>query len=123
MPDGALTLELPLPPNMANARMHWAEKDRKRAAYFKACDTLQLVNLVPPPPPHAFERVSLVSTLYCWSLNDEDNALARIKWAADWCKTRGYIVDDKPPHCRFTVPTQHVDRKNQRLVLTLTPAA
>jgi hypothetical protein len=52
---------------------------------------------------------------------DDDNALARIKWAADWLQTRGYIVDDKRPHCRFTIPEQVIDRKNQRLVLTITP--
>lgn len=119
--SGALTLTLPLPPNMANARMHWAVKDRKRTAYFKACDNLQLVNLVPPPPARALAGVELGSTLYAWSVNDEDNALARIKWAADWAKTRGYIVDDRPPLCRFTIPEQFVDRKNQRLVLTITP--
>lgn len=116
-----LTLTLPLPPNMANARMHWRTKDGKRAVYLAACDTRQLLGSVPRPPATTMDRVELRSTLYLWATMDDDNALARIKWAADWLKTRGYIVDDKRPHCRFTIPEQVIDRANQRLELTITP--
>lgn len=116
-----LTLELPLPPNMANARMHWRKKHAERTRYRAQCDILALTGKVPGLPAAPLSSVTLNATLYLWATMDDDNALARIKWAADWLKTRGYIVDDKRPHCRFTIPEQVIDRANQRLVLTLTP--
>lgn len=116
--SGPLTLELPLPPNMANGRAHWRAKHRERRGYLAACD-LAAFRLVASREP--LDNVVLSSTLYLWATMDDDNALARIKWAADWLKTRGVIVDDKRPHCRFTIPEQVIDRSNQRLALTLTP--
>jgi hypothetical protein len=119
--SGTLTLTLPMPPNIANGRMHWRVKHQKRRDYIDACDMRVKAKLAPHPPWKPLLRVTLNATLYCWSLNDDDNALARIKWAADWLKTRGYLVADKRPHCRFTIPEQVIDRANQRLVLTITP--
>jgi hypothetical protein len=116
-----LTLTLPLPPNLANSRMHWRKKNRERRDYLAICDEYQLLGLVPPPPRSPLDGVTLASVLHCWAIHDDDNALSRGKWAYDWLKTRGYIVDDKRPHCRFTIPEQVIDRKDQRLVLTLTP--
>ena len=119
--SGTLTLTLPLPPNMANGRMHWRTKHRARTDYMRDCDTFQMLGHAPPPPFAPLSGVELSATLYVWATHDDDNALARTKWAADWLKTRGYIVDDKRPHCRFTIPEQVIDRAHQRLVLTLTP--
>lgn len=116
-----LTLTLPLPPNLANARLHWRAKHRKRADYLASLEMLRITRQIPPAPPAPFRAVTLGSHLYVWSFLDDDNALARIKWAADFLTRAGYIVDDKRPHCRFTIPDQTVDRKAQRLVLTLTP--
>ena len=116
-----LKLELPLPPNLANGRMHWRAKHRKRGLYHLACDLAMMARTIPQPPASPLSPVTISSTLYVWSFNDDDNATARLKWAADWCKTRGYIVDDRRPHARFTIPEQVIDRSNQRLVLTLTP--
>ena len=123
MSGGALTLELPLPQNLANARMHWRKKNRERSAYMDRCSTRLFLRMLPVPPSAPLSPVTISATLYLWALMDDDNALARIKWAADWCRSRGYIVDDKRPHARFTIPEQVIDRANQRLVLTLTPAA
>jgi hypothetical protein len=116
-----LTLTLPLPPNLANARMHWRVKERERKSYRQLCDFRLFAKQVPVPNVFPWPRVTVSATLYLWAQMDDDNALARIKWAADWLKTRGYIVDDKRPHCRFTIPEQVIDRADQRLVLTLTP--
>lgn len=118
-----ITLELPLPVNLANARMHWRVKDRERKAYRATLDLLLAAKRLPSPPVAPLSPIVIRPALYVWSQMDDDNALARVKWAADWLKTHGYIVDDKRPHCRFTIPEQVIDRKNQRLVLTLTPAA
>jgi hypothetical protein len=55
---------------------------------------------------------------------DADNREARLKWALDWVKTRGYIVDDSDAYLERTdVCRAERCRKvtERRLVLTLTP--
>jgi hypothetical protein len=116
-----IELVLPLPPNLANARMHWRVKLKAKKAYTAALNMLSLARKIPRAPAEPLSGVTLAGHLYLWSFMDDDNALARIKWAADWLKGAGYIVDDKRPHCRFTIPEQTVDRKSQRLVLSITP--
>jgi hypothetical protein len=116
-----LTLTLPMPPNMANGRVHWRAKNRERQNYLRECELRVLAKLI-PPPGIPMERVRIDSTLHVWATMDDDNALARIKWGADFLKYHSYIVDDKRPHCRFTIPEQVIDRKDQRLVITLTPS-
>lgn len=119
-----VTFILPLPPNMANARWHWAAKHRARQEYFLELANLYILGLIPKPPAEPFPYVFISSTLYLLSQMDEDNALARIKWPVDWLKRHGYIVDDRIPHARFTIPAQVVSRKAQsRLELTLTAGA
>jgi hypothetical protein len=108
---------MPLPPNLANGRMHWRVKNRRRAEFFDRCDLLYPHRLVP-----MVDRVELRAHLYVGGQMDDDNALARIKWAADWLVTRMYLTSDKRPHCVFTIPEQTIDRKNPRLEITLSPA-
>jgi predicted short-subunit dehydrogenase-like oxidoreductase (DUF2520 family) len=117
----AITLELPLPPNMANGRGHWRVRYRAQLAYNDECLNRYRARLLPKVPNVPPPSVIISATLYLWAHMDDDNALARIKHAADFCKQAGYIVDDKRPHCRFTIPEQFIDRTNQRLVLTITP--
>ena len=116
-----LTFELPMPPNQANARMHWRTKSKAKQAYRQTLTLLMYAKRIPPPPASPLTGVTLDSTLHVWSTMDDDNALARIKWAADFLVQAGYLVDDKRPHCRFSIPEQLIDRANQRLVITLTP--
>jgi hypothetical protein len=118
-----MKLVVPMPPNLANGRMHWRKKHTAKVAYWQTLDTLLVLRQLPLPPTAPLSPVTLGSTLYLWAHMDDDNALARIKWAADWLKTRGYIVDDRRPHCKFLIPEQHIDRADQRLVLTLALAA
>lgn len=119
----ALELVLPLPPNIANARMHWRVKQREKVAYRDRLDWLLIAKQLPAPPVVPFPVVWIGTTLHLWAYMDDDNALGRGKWAYDWLKRVGYIVDDKRPYCHFTVPAQVIDRTDQRLVLTLTPKA
>lgn len=121
--SGATTLRfsLPLPPNLANARMHWAAKHHKRQSYFEACDNLQLAGQVPPPPATPLAKAVIYETLYVGSEMDDDNAAHRVKWAIDWLKTRGYIADDKRGNLlRKGYPDQRVRLKPYRLEITLT---
>ena len=100
---------LPLPPNLANGRMHWAQKNRKRVAYLEGCD-----RRYPADPATTLPKAEVSVTLYVWSEMDRDNAYARVKWALDWLVMRGYVVDDSPAHLELQV-SQAIDRKNQRL--------
>jgi hypothetical protein len=100
--------------------MHWRAKHRERCNYRAECDMRLLAKMI-PPPGIPMSRVRIDATLYVWNPMDDDNALARVKWAADWLVYMDYIVDDRRKHCRFTIPEQVIDRANQRLVLTLTP--
>jgi hypothetical protein len=84
---------LPLPENLANARLHWRAKDEARQAYFAACDALQARGDVPAPPPVAFPKVRVGVEMIVGGAMDEDNSVARTKWCWDWLKTRGYIAN------------------------------
>lgn len=116
-----MKLTLPLPPNLANGRGHWRKRYAKQTAYMQKCDTLQLIGKVPRPPREPVGG-KISATFYVWSLNDLDNLMARFKWAGDWLVTRGYIAGDSPRDIEWAgIPEQVVDRKNPRLVITITP--
>lgn len=111
----------PLPPNLANGRMHWRTLTRKKTAYNADCDVLQLHEL-PPPPAQPFARATIAVTLTVGAQMDHDNAVARCKWPIDWLVTRGYLVDDKPKHLSWTgFPLQRVRRSEHGVDITLTP--
>lgn len=105
---------LPLPPNMANARMHWAAKNRKRATYTLACTCADSRR---PDEPIAPARVR--ATLYLWNKMDEDNLTARLKWVIDWLVEREILLDDHPDCMTLEDVSQEIDRKHQRVEITV----
>jgi hypothetical protein len=114
-----LTLELPMPLNIANARMHWRVKANARRAYYSTLDTMLAAKLLPPPPqsPIAHPRIASVMTL--GNKMDHDNAMARHKWPCDWLQRRGYIANDKDLEWAG-LPTQRVTRSSpSKITLTL----
>ena len=116
------TLVLPLPPNMLNSRRNWRVQLRAKKAYWQRCDILRLA--LPKPPATPPERIRATATLYVWALMDDDNAMARIKWAADWIVAQGYVADDRKKNIEWAgLPHQVVDRKAQRLEITIEPIA
>lgn len=122
-----MRLVLPLPPNRANARLHWRAVHRAKTIYWQRCDNVQLLGehgifICPPPPKAPFQSALLAATLYLHQLMDEDNALSRTKWLGDWLVTRRYLVDDTRDRVRWAaIPDQIVDRKNPRISLTIVP--
>lgn len=116
-----MNLTLPLPANLGNARLHWAQKHRAKNAYWKRCDERQLVGLVPPPPPGPLNQARLTITLYTHNPMDPSNAVARVKWVEDWLVTRGYITDDSARHIQLEVG-QKIDRRDPRCEITLEAA-
>lgn len=107
-------LILPMPPNMANSRMHWRSKDAARQTYFGHCDTLRTLGLLPEPPRVAPTHATIEARLVLMREMDADGAMSRLKWAVDWLVTRGYLEDDKPSHLSWRgVPEQAIKGKGE----------
>lgn len=122
-----ITLTVPMPPNLANwasGRSHWRTKGRAKRDYYAQLDARQNAGLIPPPPASPLASVLLRAVMHLGAAMDDDNAKIRAyKWPADWLRTRGYIVDDKRPHCRMEDPEQIVKRGQEyRVEITLTPS-
>jgi len=111
---------VPLPLNLANSRLHWAAKMRAKRAYWGALTARKQARIIPPPPRHwpPFARVEM--TLYVAQRMDKGNAYNRVKWLEDWLAGHGYIAGDREDQIELVV-SQKVDRKNQRVQLTITP--
>lgn len=119
-----MTLTLPMPPNLANARMHHMVKHRRRVQYYELCDWWQLWKKLPRPPEQAWERTQITVTAFVARRHDMGNLMHRVeKWPCDWLKTRGYIVDDSPEYLEWAgLPSQQIVKRSEtRLEITLTP--
>ena len=123
----ALTLTLPMPDTLTNSgkgrSRHWRAVDRAKRQYWVVLDVHQAMGKVPPPPPAPLPRATLRSVMYVGGAMDDDNAVARHKWAIDWLRTRGYIATDRRSGLRWEAFPEQIVRRDQnyRLVLTLTP--
>jgi hypothetical protein len=121
----SITITVPLPPNLANARMHHMTKHRAMKRYFKQLDARQNGGLIPPPPAQPWPSVVITAEMRLAGRMDDENAKYRCyKWPCDWLKTRGYLVDDKQPYCTMRDPVQVVKRLpdwQYEITLTLTP--
>lgn len=112
---------LPLPPNVANARGHWAKLRRERNVWTTAA-TIEMCRQNVTWPRHPWDRTRLQCHFYLWNTMDEDNLAARQKPILDLLKGRhhnGFFPDDKPRHLELLPPTQTIDRKHQRVVVVL----
>ena len=120
-----MKLTLQLPANRANAREHWRETHKRRRAY-KEQAYLDLYHQLGPPRQvkNRIDPASITATLYVWSMMDDDNAVARLKWPLDALVNFGVLTDDKQPHCRLGgIPQQVIDRKRPRVELSIEAAA
>lgn len=115
-----MTLTLPLPPNMANGRMHWRVKHQRRKAYLAACDQLQGAGLNPKPSVNVPDRAVISATVYHTHWSDDDNCMARLKWAVDWLVTRGYLAGDSRKHLTWSaLPEQNIKRSHDPQVVVV----
>lgn len=120
----ALELVLPMPPNLANSRMHWRVKHKAKLEYWALCAMwLRGPDSQKPrtPLPHA----TISSVMYLGAPMDMDNAMARHKWALDYLTEDGWIVDDRRKCLTWTrFPEQIIKRDgNYRIVLSISAAA
>lgn len=115
-----LTITMPLPTNLANARLHWAAKLSAHNAW-KLRAIADEPHLRGKRPRRPLERVEVAAVFYVGSvLMDDDNATARLKWPLDLLKERGVIVDDKRPHLRLAGIPEQRQGTPRRVVLTIT---
>ena len=112
-----MKITLPLPPNMANGRMHWAAKHRKQQAYKLRCTATH-----PARPEKPVVPAIVSARLYVWNLMDDDGAVARLKWPLDWLVEREILANDDPKSMRLGEVTQVIDRKNQRVEIEVMAA-
>lgn len=111
---------LPLPDNFSNSRAHWRTKNRAKKQYWEDCDLLVAAQKAPRAPAKPWGKARITAAFFCWNEMDQSNLMARMKWPEDFLVTRGYLEDDSPRHLQYTgIPTQEIDRKNQRLEIVL----
>lgn len=121
-----MKLTLPLPPNRANAREHWRVTHRNKVEYYIQANLWihrQMSLLDRPSRSKAAlgSRPTLTATFYLWAKMDRDNLVARLKWPIDCLVRYGLLVDDNEKWLDLQMPTQVIDRKNQRVEIELTP--
>lgn len=127
-----LRLTLPVPPSPNNWPSHPMQHHREKSAYkrtvwWAACEQS-------PPMAHPPERVVMFAHFFLHALRDEDNLKGSLKWLVDALKqkqtgevrwrdgiadTKGYYVDDSPDRLTILEPVQEIDRKHQRVEVTL----
>ena len=110
-----LKLTMPLPLALGNARLHWRKKLKLKHEYWDLC----LVTVKTRRPVMVPERTRITVRLFTWNRNDMEGLWARLKWPVDWLVTREYILDDSPDALTWEMPTQAIDRKNQRIEVEL----
>lgn len=115
-----VTLTLPMPPNIANARMHWAAKLRHKRAW----EQRAIVGERGLRGRHRpMQRCRCTAVLVLRQRMDDDNSVARLKWVLDLLKIRGLVVDDKRPHLELTGIPEQRQGHPQRVILTLEEVA
>lgn len=125
---------MPMPVNLGNARLHWRTKLESKKGYFAMCDTLASVHnkaglptslpyRVVPPPPVPMGRVLCSAHMVLGGPMDDDNAMARLKFALDWLVRRGYLTNDNRQWLTWAgLPAQTVSRSvPSHITFTFTP--
>ena len=120
MSRAPIVIVAPMPDNIANARVHWRERDKLKKQYAARLDDMQGAGLIPEPPKTPFAKASIRSTMQLGNAMDEDNAMARHKPLLDWLKTRGYIVDDRRSCLTWEAFPHQIIKRNGRYTITLT---
>ena len=117
-----LELTFPMPVNLANARMHWAQKNRHHDAWkMRALVQARGLRVGLKRP---MQRVRVTAILYLGrGVMDQDNSVARLKWCLDFLKERGVIADDDPQHLTLTGIPEQRQGTPKRVVLTIEEVA
>jgi len=135
-----LRLSLPLPPSRANARDHWAARNRKRRDYeLTVYHELRFETILPPeyirwatllqarivtkqhaPPEPMFGPARIFAAFFVHNRYDPDNLTALLKWPIDALVKASLLTNDDAAHVKYDpTPTQTIDRKHRHLELTI----
>lgn len=103
--------------------MHWVVKHKARAAYYQQVAALLLAGKLPPIPLPAISKATIRASMVLGAEMDDDNAVARCKWALDALVRLCYLSDDRRKVVRWEAfPEQRVSRKEEHsLTLVITP--
>lgn len=117
-----LTFVMPMPPNLANGRMHWAKKHKERTNYFGSLNIRQAAGMLPKPPASPPSKAKIRAKMFLGAPMDHDNAVARLKWAVDWLVAERYLAGDRPGQLEWENFPQQVIKRNKdyRIELTVT---
>lgn len=117
-----MKITLPLPPNLANSRMHWRVKQKAKKAYWESCSIYSAISChIREAVADAWPKAKVRATIYCGGRMDHDNAIARLKWPIDWLVEARVLVGDKPSQLEWHWPIEQVVKRNQeyRVVLEI----
>jgi hypothetical protein len=103
-----LVFLMPIPPQRANFRGSWQKSHGQKLRYWQQLDNLVLQKLLPRRPLKPWPHATITAHFTMRSVHmDQDNALARCKWAVDWLTQRHYLAGDTPSCLTWTgIPTQ-----------------
>lgn len=59
------------------------------------------------------KRTRVRATIYCGGRMDQDNALARLKWPADFLVTAGFVTGDNPDQLEWHWPIEQIVKRKQ----------
>lgn len=111
-------LYLPLPPNRANLRQHWAVANLQKQQYqARLIVALQNSQGRPSKP---LDRFTAHVSVYAKKARDLDNAWASLKPMWDILTRKGWIVDDSPDHFLSGTVTSGVNYKWPHIEVQLT---
>lgn len=114
-----MKLVLPVPPNRANARLHWVATHKERKKY-----ELDVYHYLITQKIKKFKTPYFVewqADFFLTKLYDADNLVSLLKWPIDALVKCGIMEDDSPKHAWPSgFPTQTKCKKTEvRLELTL----
>lgn len=119
-----MIVDLPLPLNRGNARLHWATMNRQKKKYMNLCTILKANGHLPKPPRMPPLKSVITCHVIVGAQMDDDNLMARLKWPIDWMVKWDYLRGDSPDYLVWgSKPTQEVKRKvSYRAIFTIEPA-
>lgn len=117
-PTPPVVLHVPLPPNRANRRGHWAVLRKQDKAYQERA-RLHLLTQRSAKPSRPWLRCDIAAHVMTTRPQDLDNATARLKPVLDLLVRERWIVDDNPRVVQSLTVTTATGKPG--VTLTVTP--
>lgn len=114
-----------MPLNLANSRLHGVVRWKKQQAWAMEAVAREpgLRGRIVPMGRARVSAVFYLGSGRTARANDDDNAVARLKWIFDLLKNRGLIVDDRRPLLELVGPPEQRLGTPRRVEVTLEEVA